>query len=119
MHVPYPTQKLQGGGIRCCQEGPAAVPITLPVAGGWTVQVMATTSKPDADRAAKALLAAKFDAVRVLPHTDPETSTTHYRVRVGSFPARTGIAALERRLQAAGYAETWIVYEDAAATTKP
>jgi N-acetylmuramoyl-L-alanine amidase len=95
-------------------DGPKEIPETAPADGFWTVQVLATTARADAERVADSLRAAKIEDVQVREHTDPEQQT-HYRVRVGKIAARSGVKALQAQLQKAGHAETWAVFEKAPA----
>lgn len=91
-------------------DGPKNVPEAAPEGGFWTVQVLATSAKPDAERIAGTLRKAGYDDVQVAEHVDPEQQA-HYRVRVGKLAARSGLKPLQERLQTEGYTETWALFE--------
>ena len=58
-------------------DGPKQLDAVAPEGAHWTVQVLATTAQADAEAAATALRAARFDDVVVTAHADEEQRETH------------------------------------------
>jgi cell division septation protein DedD len=82
---------------------PAAAPVAASAgssapAGGWAVQVAALNTRADAASVAKGYATKGYDAYVV----DPQTGTSIYRVRIGSFKSKPEADALAEKLRKQG-----------------